>query len=200
VALQEFVLVVVGIEPSEPAARYSQKRGLKTVNDFFSYEQAKDLGVFDVVHAAMVLEHVADPIGFINDMKKMVKSGGLVAIFCPNDYNPLQRFLRQEYNFQPWWVVPKHHLNYFSVESMTRLLKRLGFVIEKAMGTYPLETFLIAGKNYVGNHELGRLCHGQRKAFELANYKKDPAILNSLYTGLAAVGIGREFMIIARKK
>lgn len=190
----------VGIEPSLSAARYSAKRGLATVNDFFSYDRAKKLGTFDVVHAAMVLEHVPDPIGFIGDMKKMLKKGGRVAIFCPNDYNPLQRVLREERGFAPWWVVPKHHLNYFTIESMKRLLARLGFTVEDTLGTYPLETFLLAGKNYVGNHAVGRACHAKRKAFELALYKNDPALLYDLYTGLAAAGIGREFIIIAKKK
>jgi SAM-dependent methyltransferase len=189
-----------GIEPSAPAARYSSKRGLTTMNDFFVYDRAKKLGTFDVVHAALVLEHVPDPVGFIKDMKKMLKKGGRIALFCPNDYNPLQRILREERGYKPWWVVPKHHLNYFTIESLKRLLVRLGFIIEDTLGTYPMETFLLAGKKYVGNHAVGRACHAKRKAFELALYKKDPSLLNDLYTGLASAGIGREFMVIAKKK
>ncbi len=189
---------VIGIEPSARAARYSNRHGLKTVNDFFGHDKAKNLGKFDVLHAAMVLEHVPNPRDFIIDMKKMIKKGGLIAIFCPNDYNPLQGVLRSQYSFDPWWVVPKHHLNYFTVKSMEKLLHRLGFKIEETLGTYPIETFLISGKNYVGNHAIGRACHGKRKNFELLLYKKDHDILNDLYTGLAALGIGREFMIIAR--
>lgn len=188
----------VGIEPSTTAVNYSNKRGLTTHNGFFTYDNAKKLGTFDVVHAALVLEHVPDPISFITDMKKMLKKGGHIAIFCPNDYNPLQNILRIEHNFRPWWVVPKHHLNYFTIESMQRLLTRLGFTIEDVLGTYPLETFLLAGKNYVDNHAVGRACHAKRKAFEMALYKKDPEMLNDLYSGLATVGIGREFMIIAK--
>ena len=190
----------VGIEPSPVAAAYSRKRGLSAVTDFFSYDSAKKLGTFDVVHAALVLEHIPDPTGFIIDMKKMLKQAGRLAIFCPNDYNPLQRILRADKHFPPWWVVPKHHLNYFTPESMRRLLERLGFVVEDVLGTFPLEAFLLAGKNYVGNHVVGRACHTQRKAFELMLYKKDSAILNDLYASFAAAGIGREFMIIARKR
>jgi SAM-dependent methyltransferase len=148
----------------------------------------------------MVLEHVPDPVGFLEDMKKMLKPGGLLAIFCPNDYNPLQRMLREERGFKPWWVVPRHHLNYFSTESLKRLIERIGFSVKDVLGTYPLETFLLAGKNYVGNHKVGRACHAKRKAFELALYKRDPELLNDLYVGLAAAGIGRECMIIAKKK
>lgn len=190
----------IGIEPSGMAAEYSNNRGLLTIHDFFVYDRAKGLGLFDVVHAALVLEHVPDPIGFINDMKKMLKKGGLLAIFCPNDYNPLQQILRKENKMKPWWVVPKHHLNYFTPHSMTTVLERLGFEVEDTLGTFPLETFILAGKNYVGNHVLGRACHKERKEFEIMLYKKDSDILNDLYAGLAKVGIGREFMIIARKK
>lgn len=190
----------IGIEPSAPAASYSNRRGLKTINDFFSYEKAKSLGLFDVVHAAMVLEHVPDPVGFIKGMSKMLKKGGRLAIFCPNDYNPLQMILRTERGFAPWWVVPKHHLNYFTMSSMKKLLEKLGFEIEESLGTYPLETFLLSGRNYIGDHSLGRVCHKERKQFEMMIYKNNPDILNDLYSGLAAAGIGREFMIIARKK
>lgn len=190
----------IGIEPSAMAADYSNKRGLATITDFFAYDRAKQLGAFDVVHAALVLEHVPDPTSFILDMKKMLKKGGHIAIFCPNDYNPLQTILRKERGFKPWWVVPKHHLNYFNPQSMKKLLEKLGFVIEETLGTFPLETFLLAGKNYVGNHVVGRACHKERKDFELLLYKKNSDILNDLYAGLAAAGIGREFMIIARKK
>ncbi len=191
---------VLGIEPSSAAAHYSNARGLKTINDFFSYERAKDLGTFDVVHAAMVLEHVPDPVGFIKDMKKMLKPKGLLAIFCPNDYNPLQKILREERDFKPWWVVPRHHLNYFTPQSLAKLIARLGLRVRDVLGTYPLETFLLAGKKYVGNHTLGRACHAKRKQFELSLYKKDPELINDLYRGLAVAGIGRECIVIAQKK
>lgn len=191
---------VLGIEPSPMAAIYSNKRKLTTVNDFFRYDKSKKLGLFDVVHAALVLEHVPDPTGFINDMKKMLKKNGLVAIFCPNDYNPLQNILRKKHGFQPWWVVPRHHLNYFNPESMKNLLIKLGFEVENIIGTFPLEAFLLSGKNYVGNHKVGRACHKGRKSFELLLYKNNSDILNDLYRGLAEAGIGREFLIIARKK
>jgi len=190
----------VGIEPSSLAVRYARKRGLTVTNDFFDYSRTKSLGTFDVVHAALVIEHVPDPIAFINDMKKMLKKNGHIALFLPNDYNPLQRLLRTKYGFKPWWVVPRHHLNYFTTESMRLLLELLGFTIEDMLGSYPMETFLLAGEDYIGNPTVGRACHAKRKAFELEMYKKNPTLLNALYTGLAIAGIGRGFLIIAKKK
>ena len=83
---------------------------------------------------------------------------------------------------------------------MKVLLERLGFVPEEVIGTFPLEAFLLSGKNYVGNHIIGRACQKERKSFELLQYKNNSDILNDLYRGLAVAGIGREFIIIAKKK
>lgn len=190
---------VLGFEPSVDAWEYSKRRKLAVVNDFFSYESAKQYGPFDVIHASMVLEHVPDPISFINDMKKLLKPGGLLAIFCPNDYNPLQTILTQEHKAKPWWVVPIHHLNYFDIESIKKLLARSGFAVEELLGTFPLEFFILSGDNYVGDPALGRVCHQKRKNFEMSLYRKNAHLLNDIYKALGDRGIGREFFVIAKK-
>ena len=191
---------VLGFEPSVEAAKYTKSRKLAVVNDLFSYETAKQYAPFDVIHASMVLEHVPDPISFIEDMKKLLKPGGLIAIFCPNDYNPLQKILQKKLKFKPWWVVPTHHLNYFDARSMEKLLTKKGFKVLQTMGTFPMEFFLLSGLNYVGNHELGRKCHATRKTFETNMYKYGPDLLNGLYSDLMEKNMGREFFIIAKRK
>jgi hypothetical protein len=65
--------------------------------------------------------------------------------------------------------------------------------------SYPLEQFLIAGRNYVGNDLIGRECHKERKAFESALFAHDPALMKSFAAGWAAQGIGREFLVLGRK-
>lgn len=190
----------LGLEPSLEAWRYSKKRKLAVVNDFFSYNAVREYGVFDVVHASMVLEHVPDPISFVKDMKKLLKPNGLLAVFCPNDYNSLQGILQKNLKFKPWWVSPTHHLNYFDVASMEKLLSKNGFEIMKVIGTFPMEFFPLSGSNYVGNHELGRKCHKTRKIFEMNMYKHNAELLNNLYSCLIDKNIGREFFIIAKNK
>lgn len=190
----------LGVEPSVDAWKYSQSRKVPVINDLFTYEFIKKYGPFDVVHAAMVLEHVPDPVTFIKDMKKLLKPNGLLAIYCPNDYNPLQEILRNELKFKPWWVVPKHHLNYFSVASMKKLIGKIGLKPIEIIGSFPMEFFLLSGLNYVGNDELGRKCQKTRKNFEMNIYKNNTEMLNILYSTLIEKNIGRSFFMIARNK
>lgn len=191
---------VLGIEPSHVAYTYSKHRGLAVINDFFNTESLMGKGLFDVITTFMVLEHVPDPIALLRESKKLLKPGGLLLIFSPNDYNPLQRAVSHKLEMKPWWVVPRHHINYFGFGSIQKVLTRLGFRIEESLATFPMEFFLLSGDNYVGNALLGRKCQQRRKKFEMNLYGENSALLNSMYRTLGKQSIGREFMIIARKK
>lgn len=189
----------LGFEPSKDAYEYSSGLGVEVINDFFDGSKAIVHGQFDVVCLNLVLEHLPDPIKLLTDIKKILTPGGLVFILSPNDYNPLQKILRDQQGFKPWWVVPTHHLNYFNFQSLAGLLKKLGFSVVDTLTTYPMEFFLLGGKNYIGNREVGRACHQRRKNLEINLYGADPTLLNSYYRSLAKNNIGREVVMIGRK-
>lgn len=190
---------VLGFEPSRAAADYARGRGLSVVNDFFSSAKAKKHGVFDVISMSMVLEHVRDPIQLIEEARSLLVPGGLLFVASPNDFNPLQMVLWKKMGFQPWWVNPKHHLNYFDTRSARSFLLGRRFEVLHLETSYPLENFLLAGRNYVGNPALGRECHNERKAFESALLRHDKERMKALAASWAAQGIGREFIILGRK-
>ncbi|HEX4637796.1 MAG TPA: class I SAM-dependent methyltransferase [Rhizomicrobium sp.] len=190
---------VLGFEPSRAAANYARKRGQAVVNDFFSAAEAREHGPFDVISMSMVLEHVRDPIGLIEEARSLLVPGGLLFVASPNDFNPLQIILWKKMGFQPWWVNPKHHLNYFDTGSAKSFLQARRFEVLHLETSYPLENFLLAGRNYVGNPALGRQCHDERKAFESALFLHDKAQIKALAASWAAQGIGREFIILGRK-
>ena len=190
---------VLGFEPSSVAADYTSARGLAVVNDFFSAAKAKDHGAFDAISLSMVLEHVRDPIGLIEEARSLLVPGGLLLLISPNDFNPLQMTLWKQLGFQPWWVNPKHHLNYFDTVSAGGFLKARRFEIMHLETSYPLENFLLAGRNYVGNPALGRECHNERKAFETTLFRHDKPRMQALAASWAAQGIGREFIILGKK-
>ena len=103
----------LGFEPSTLAAEYSSKLGLDIINDFLTEDRIKDIGKFDVVYMHEVLEHIAEPLDLLRRANSLLDPGGLVSVVVPNDYNPFQTVLHSKMGFEPWWVAPPHHINYF---------------------------------------------------------------------------------------
>ena len=190
---------VLGFEPSRVAAEYTAGRGIAVVNDFFSAGKAQGRGTFDVVSMNLVLEHLRDPIALVEEAKSMLAPGGLLFVSSPNDFNPLQMVLWRKMGFAPWWVVPRHHLNYFDHESAKCFFTARGLKTLHQEASYPLENFILSGRNYVGNDTVGRACHAERKAFETALFRHDKAQIKALAASWMAQGIGREFIILGQK-
>lgn len=193
----------VGIEPSEQAAEYARHLGLEVINETLSRDHVEILGRFDVVYMHEILEHIPDPAGMLRLAHQLLKPNGLLYVVVPNDYNPLQRVFRELSNSGPWWVAPPVHINYFTFESLERLLRSLGFAVlqTKRTATFPMEVFLLMGDNYIGNDALGRACHSRRKKLEL-NLKRGglDAQKRALYATLAEHKIGREIVMLAKKE
>lgn len=189
---------VRGLEPSSQAATHSRGLGLDVTQAFLSAETAASIERVDVVHMNEVLEHVPDPREVLRVIDGVLNPGGLVAVMVPNDYSPFQAALRTA-GFDPWWVAPPHHVNYFDVASIQRLLGER-FEVVSAEATFPIDLFLLMGDNYVGNDDLGRACHAKRKAFELTLAGAGlTALKQEMYRSLAALGIGRDVFVVARK-
>lgn len=190
----------LGVEPSRQAAEYARSIGVDVVNATLEEAALEEWAGFDVVHMSEVLEHIPDPVAFSRRAAGLLRPGGILCVVVPNDYNPLQRFLRTECGFNPYWVAPPHHLNYFSSETIGKLLERAGLKVLDRVSTFPMEVFLATGNNYVGDDVVGRRCHGGRKDLERA---LDAAGLQRLrremYQLMARHNVGREVIVYAGK-
>jgi SAM-dependent methyltransferase len=193
---------VRGIEPSAQAVSHSRALGLEVTQAFLNESTAPALGTFDVAHMNEVLEHVPDPRALVGVVGALLDPGGLVAVMVPNDYSPIQAALRGACGFAPWWVAPPHHVNYFDVGSIQRLLAER-FEVVSVETSFPIDMFLLMGEseNYIGNDAVGRACHARRKAFELALARAGQSGLkHEMYRRLAELGVGRDVYIVARKR
>jgi SAM-dependent methyltransferase len=191
---------VKGLEPSTQAAAHSRSLGLDVAQAFLTRETASALGRFDVVHLSEVLEHVPDPLDVVTIAHGLLDPGGLLAVMVPNDYSPIQSALRDACGFAPWWVAPPHHVNYFDVASLQRLLTPR-FEIVSVDTSFPIDLFLLMGDNYVGNDALGRACHAKRKTMELNLARAGKSGLKqAMYRSLAQLGLGRDVFVIARRR
>jgi SAM-dependent methyltransferase len=190
----------LGVEPSHQAAAHTRSLGLDVVEAFFDAGSAAALGTFDVVQMTNVLEHVPDPLEVLHLAHQRLAPGGLVSVIVPNDYNPFQRAARDACDHAPWWVAPPHHLNFFDFDSLAATLVRAGFEPLTRSGSFPIDLFLLMGERYVGDDATGRRCHEMRMRFEQSLERAGQGELRrALYRNLAALGLGREAWIVARR-
>jgi len=193
---------VVGVEPSSQAAEYSRDQlGLDVRECFLNEESAASLGRFDVVNMGEVLEHLPDPKGMLELVHGLLEDEGVCCLIVPNDFNQLQMVLKDHCGFDPWWVAPPHHLNYFNRDSLEALVTETGFDVVHTETTFPIDMFLMMGQNYIGNDEVGRACHQLRKTFETNLYESgNHEFIRDLYSSLSKLGVGRELVLYARKR
>lgn len=154
---------------------------------------------FDAVTLLNVLEHLADPLAVIRELReRVIESGGVLVVDVPNEFNDFQTAARAVLDLPEWWVAPPAHLNYFSGDSLKALLEDHGFAVMALEASFPLELFLLMGDRYVGDPELGRRCHEKRMAFE-ANLRAQGRTekLRGLYRALAELNLGRQVVAFA---
>lgn len=189
----------VGVEPADQAAEHARSLGLEVVQAPLSEAFSHGLGQFDVVYSHGVLEHLREPLSFMATARELLVAGGLLFVSVANDYNPLQQVLRESMGYPPWWLVPPQHINYFDLPTLRSAVERSGFEIIHNTATFPMELFLLMGDDYIRQPALGRASHGRRRAMELALARGNPGLLSQLYESMAALGIGRQLEITARK-
>ncbi len=190
---------VTGIEPSPVAADYASKRNLSVIHGFFDQRIVETLDTFDFIHMSEVLEHIPNPSELLDWAMQLLSPGGVLCISVPNDFSPIQKVLTDTNEFEPWWVVPDHHLNYFDFDTLAALIKKAGFELLESTTNFPMELFLLMGQNYTKDNKLGRELHQRRKAFDITMSMYDPELLNRFYTSLAEAKMGRLAIQFARK-
>ncbi|MCC4832689.1 class I SAM-dependent methyltransferase [Shewanella sp. 10N.7] len=189
-----------GFDPASEAVEYANAQGVNVKHCGVETMNVFDNKRFDVVMLNNVLEHLADPIRVLTEIREsVIKENGLIIITVPNEFNAFQMAAQKLHNLEQWWVSPPAHLNYFSRSTLQNLLSGCGFENGPAMSSFPLELFLLMGDNYVGNRETGKECHKRRVQFEL-NLRKlgEEKTLKKFYQSLAEVNLGRQITCYAK--
>ena len=196
-------LVCSGIEPAKEGVEYALKNGinaeLKGIEDRSSYTKGVKQ---DIVMMINVLEHLRKPFETLKNIRELlIDDKGILIIDVPNEYNTFQKIANKEYNLKEWWIAPPKHINYFSPSSLSNLIKKAGFEILKKESSFPMEMFLLFGDQYVGNNELGSICHNKRVNFESLMIKHGyQEKLYSFYESLAKLELGRQIVIYAKPR
>jgi glycosyltransferase involved in cell wall biosynthesis len=90
-------------------------------------------GEFDTVLAADVLEHVRRPEQLLRDAKRVLRSGGTLIVCVPNigHWYPRFRTLLGRFDYDQRGILDRTHLRFFTRRSITKLLEREGFRVQR---------------------------------------------------------------------
>lgn len=108
------------LEPTPPLANHCKRIGLDVINS--DVETFNKVNTYDLVFAFEVIEHIFDPLFFLNKSKAFLKDRGFIVISCPNGIGFDTKMLGP---FSP--SVDNEHVNLFSPMGIENIFKRSGF-------------------------------------------------------------------------
>ena len=181
----------VGIEPSKIASGKMLYNNSAVFRDLESANLIYEINKITMnVRMALVLEHIPDPVRFLEVYAKYIKEKGRMMIVVPNEFSPLQKKVRGD------WFVSKVHINYFNPVGLRNVMQEAGMKVIHESATFPMELFILAGMDYRKNDELGKKLHAARLRFEQTFGKNAFRLYNYLYK---KHGWGRELIFVGSK-
>ena len=129
---------VVGIEPDPQRAERSRGRGLQVYLADLNQALIHELGPFDVVLLADVLEHLSDPQAMLLLSREALRPGGAVIISVPNVAHWSVRanlFFRGKFKYEPSGIMDATHLRWFTEASIKSLVASSGFKVAEYRAT-----------------------------------------------------------------
>lgn len=161
---------VWGLDFDREAIKIAKQRfGLKNIYalSFEEFFKKENLAKFDVITFFEVLEHLNDPLVFIQNLKKLLKPSGKIVLSAPFR----ERMLPNLNN----WDFPPHHFTRWNRESILNLFSKCGFSISYI--DY-VEEFKILSESISGKFKTGLV--GKSLTFT-SNKKKSLTIPKIVY-------------------
>ena len=114
-----------GVEIDQNAAQISRKRGFSVHANIGGLPAA----TFDAVSLLHVIEHEPDPRRLLGEIFRVLTPGGRIVIVTPNTRGLGHRLFRGSW----FGLEPPRHLMIFDRNSLRRMVRESGFVIEKSV-------------------------------------------------------------------
>jgi 2-polyprenyl-3-methyl-5-hydroxy-6-metoxy-1,4-benzoquinol methylase len=118
---------VRGVEISTSHAEFAQKTMMLDVLNGTIQTANFTAEYFDTITLWDVIEHVVDPRATLDEARRILKKGGLLAISTPN-VNGITASLSKK----TWlYYTPPEHLYFFNRNALSTLFKESGFIIKR---------------------------------------------------------------------
>lgn len=109
-----------GLEFNSAAVAKATAMGHEVEVRTIADEAADRTGAYDVVCHFQVLEHVADPEGFMRDCAKVLKPGGTMIVAVPAEDSFIGR------TESGWLNMPPHHMTRWTDNALANIFNRFG--------------------------------------------------------------------------
>jgi SAM-dependent methyltransferase len=108
---------VAGVDPSPVTVAKGAEHGIEIVTEF--YPSASFSRRADLIYHHDVLEHVADPVGFLRAHHRNLNPGGRIVVAVPD--------CTENIRLGDISMLLHEHLNYFDLDSLGRTVRAAGF-------------------------------------------------------------------------
>lgn len=109
----------IGVDPSPIAKRDGEKKGIRIINEFFPSPLYTDK--VDMIFHCDVLEHVSNPVKFLNDQRNQLSENGVIIISLPDCNEGIEK---GEIS-----MTMHQHLNYFDNEGLKNTVEAAGLKV-----------------------------------------------------------------------
>lgn len=124
-----------GLELSGVAVAQAREAGLP-VNEG-ALEDLPASPDYDCITAFDVVEHVIDPLAFLEQIVQRLRAGGHAVLTMPDKSSLYCRLMGRRW----WFYIPEEHLHYFDPGTMRALLAKVGLEPIEVSRTYKPLTF-----------------------------------------------------------
>src|SRR5262249_19217792 len=115
---------VCGVDPARNLVVLARGKGLGVVEGYWPQARSSLEGSWDLITAANVLAHVADPQSFLAAALDSLADGGMMVLEFP--------YCREMVLCCEWDTIYHEHLSYFLVGPLLRLVEGLGAAVTRA--------------------------------------------------------------------
>ncbi len=124
---------VIGLEPHPERAQKARERGLNVLTAGLSDDIVADLGLFDVVVFADVLEHLPNPFSLLEAAHKFLHKTGRIIVSVPNvaHWTVRGQLLRGNFDYKETGIMDATHLRWFTAQTIQQLIEQAGYNIQQ---------------------------------------------------------------------
>jgi 2-polyprenyl-3-methyl-5-hydroxy-6-metoxy-1,4-benzoquinol methylase len=112
----------IGLELGTRASEYARGKGLDVRQQFLEDVEFEEES-FDSITALSLMEHLNDPVSFVQTAHRLLRTNGVFAAISPNTYSLASIILREK--------LPtfdgRNHLQYYTLNSFKRLFEQNGY-------------------------------------------------------------------------